>query len=54
MKHKEKMPKKEHWEIRYSTNQPSKNMEYTQGSDWAPKCPSDRKTTYVKVNKEDH
>jgi hypothetical protein len=29
-------------------------MEDTQGSDFAPKCPSDRKTTYVKVNREDH
>jgi hypothetical protein len=42
------------WEIIYNTSRPSKNMEDTQGSDFAPKCPSDRKTTYVKVNREDH
>jgi len=43
-----------HWERRYSTTEPSKNMEDTQGSDFAPKRPSERKTTYVKVNREDH
>ena len=43
-----------HWEQHYSTSKPSKNMEDVQGSDFAPKCPSDRKTTYVKVNREDH
>ena len=43
-----------HWEQHYSTSKPSKNMEATEGSDFAPKCPSDRKTTYTKVNKEDH
>ena len=44
----------DHWEIHYSTSKPSNNMEATEGSDFAPKCPSDRKTTYTKVNKEDH
>ena len=45
---------KEHWERRYSTNEPSKNMKATEGSDFAPKCAKDRKTTYVKVNETDH
>ena len=44
----------QHWERHYDVSKPSKNMEYTEGSDFNPKCPSDRKTTYVKVNKEDH
>jgi hypothetical protein len=44
----------QHWEMRYSTCEPSRNMELTQGSDFVAKRPSDRKTTYVKVNKEDH
>lgn len=44
----------EHWEQRYHTSKPSKNAEATESSDFAPKCPSDRKTNYVKVNKEDH
>jgi len=44
----------EHWEQHYNTCEPSKNMEATQGSDFAPKKSSDRKTTYVKINKEDH
>lgn len=43
-----------HWEFRYSTNDPSKNMQDTQGSDFAPKRGKDRKTTYVKVNETDH
>ena len=44
----------EHWEMRYHTTKPSKNAEATEASDFAPKCPSDRKTNYTKVNKEDH
>ena len=45
---------KEHWEIRYSTNEPSKVMEQQQGADFAPKRSDERPTTYKKVNKEDH
>lgn len=49
------MPKgNQHWEMRYDTNQPSRNMEATEGSDFAPKPAKDRKTTYVKVNETDH
>ena len=44
----------EQWERHYDVSKPSKNMEDTQGSDFAPKRPSERKTTYVKVNREDH
>lgn len=44
----------EHWEIKYNATGPSKNMYLTEGSDFAPKRPCDRKTTYIKVNKEDH
>jgi len=43
-----------HWEKMYSTNEPSRNMYATQGSDFAPKRSDMRKTTYEKVNKEDH
>lgn len=43
-----------HWEKHYSINEPSKNMKATEGSDFSPKCPSDRKTVYLKVNREDH
>ncbi len=43
-----------HWEKHYSPSKPSENMELTEGSDFNPKCPSDRKTTHLKVNKEDH
>lgn len=45
---------KEHWEVHYNTNEPSHNMYYTEGSDFNPKRSSERKTTYTKVNKEDH
>lgn len=43
-----------HWEKMYSTNEPSRNMYATQCSDFAPKRSDMRKTTYEKVNKEDH
>lgn len=43
-----------HWEMRYSTCDPSKTMVATEGADFVAKNPSDRKTTYVKVNREDH
>lgn len=42
------------WERHYDVSKPSKSMETTGGSDFAPKNPSDRKTTYTKVNREDH
>jgi hypothetical protein len=54
MKQNKKPAPSQHWERHYSLNEPSKNMKDTGGADFAPKCPSDRKTTYVKVNKEDH
>jgi len=38
----------------YDATDASKNMYLTEGSDFAPKCPTDRKTTYIKVNREDH
>lgn len=44
----------EHWERMYSTCEPSQNMKATAGSDFVAKRPSERKTTYVKVNREDH
>jgi hypothetical protein len=43
-----------HWERKYNVDKPSKNMEDTQGSDFAPKRGKDRKTTYEKVNETDH
>lgn len=50
----EKAVPDKHWERYYSTNEPSRNMELTEGSDFAPKRSRDRKTVYVKVNSEDH
>ncbi len=44
----------EHWERSYDPCYPSRNMEITKGADFAPKISSERKTTYVKVNKDDH
>ena len=44
----------EHWERHYDLCSPSKNMELTGGADFAPKLSDHRKTTYIKVNKEDH
>lgn len=45
---------KEHWEMSYNPTAASKNMHDVAGSDFNPKCPKDRKTTYVKVNEADH
>lgn len=44
----------EHWERRYNATTPSDNMYLTQGDDFAPKRSDERKTTYIKVNREDH
>lgn len=44
----------EHWEKRYSLSKPSKNMVVTEGADFEPKCPDERKTTHLKVNKTDY
>lgn len=44
----------EHWEKHYDAVDPSRNMKDVEGSDFNPKKSSDRKTTYIKVNKEDH
>lgn len=43
-----------HWEMHYDLCSPSKNMKATHGADFAPKRSDERKTTYIKVNKEDH
>lgn len=45
---------KEHWEMPYKPWEPSANMKATGGADFCPKQPSLRKTTHLKVNKEDH
>ena len=45
---------KEHWEIKYDETAPSKNMKDTEGADFNPKRSSVRKTTHLKVNREDH
>jgi len=42
------------WEVHYNATDASKNMHYVEGADFVPKCPGDRKTTYIKVNREDH
>lgn len=43
-----------HWEKHYSLSRPSENMYATEGADFSPKRSDDRKTTYKKVNREDH
>lgn len=45
---------RDHWEIRYSTCEPSKTMDAMEGADFVAKNPTGRKTTHVKVNREDH
>lgn len=44
----------EHWERRYDATDASENMKLVHGSEFNPKNPSNRKTTHIKVNKEDH
>jgi hypothetical protein len=44
----------QHWEKHYDLCAPSKNMYLTEGADFAPKRSAERKTTYLKVNREDH
>lgn len=43
-----------HWEMHYSLSKPSRNMELTEGADFVAKNPTNRKTTYLKINSEDH
>ena len=45
---------KDHWEMHYDLCAPSRNMKITEGADFAPKRSDERKTTYLKVNREDH
>lgn len=42
-----------HWEIRYNLCEPSENMIVTEGADFVAKRPTERKTTYKKVNETD-
>ncbi len=44
----------DHWERRYDLTNASKNMTYTEGADFNPKCSDERKTTHIKVNSTDH
>jgi len=44
----------EHWERTYDATNPSKNMILTEGADFNPKSSDERKTTHIKVNREDH
>ncbi len=44
----------EHWEKKYNATDASVNMKLVEGADFNPKCPDERKTTYIKVNKQDH
>jgi hypothetical protein len=43
-----------HWEKHYSLWEASQTMKETGGADFAPKKSDERKTTYLKVNREDH
>lgn len=45
---------RDHWEKQYSSWEASPNMYATEGADFIAKNPSDRKTTHLKVNREDH
>lgn len=45
---------REQWEMQYDLCAPSRNMYLTEGADFAPKRSDERKTTYLKVNREDH
>ena len=54
MKGQESAIPKGHWEMSYDLCSPSNNMKLTGGADFAPKKSDERKTTYIKVNKEDH
>lgn len=53
MKKKNTPLPKEHWEKKYSPSV-QKDSSNTMGSEFSPKRSSERMTTYVKVNKEDH
>jgi hypothetical protein len=44
----------QHWEMHYDLCEPSRNMYLTEGADFVAKEPNKRKTTYQKVNEEDH
>ena len=44
----------EHWEMKYNVTAPSRNMIDVEGSDFNPKVSTLRKTTHLKVNREDH
>lgn len=44
----------EHWERSYDATDASRNMHIIEGDAFNPKCPKDRKTTYIKVNETDH
>jgi hypothetical protein len=44
----------EHWERLYDATDPSQNMKDTKGGDFNPKRSGERKTTHIKVNREDH
>lgn len=44
----------EHWEMKYSTCNPGKDMEHTKGSAFAPKQGKNRMTAHNKVNETDH
>ena len=44
----------QHWERLYDATGPSENMKLVEGGDFNPKCSDMRKTTYIKVNREDH
>lgn len=44
----------EHWERHYDATDASRNMHLVEGSDFNPKCSDNRKTTHIKVNREDH
>lgn len=44
----------DHWERHYDRCAPSENMVLTEGADFNPKNSTFRKTTYLKVNEQDH
>lgn len=49
-----RIPSEQHWEKSYKQYECSPNMYKTGGSDFDAKQSDKRKTTHLKVNREDH
>lgn len=54
MEKKKRATPLKHWEIKYNADAPSPAMKAHCGADFMPKRSSERATTHLKINKEDH